>query len=74
VVRPDLSWEWKDEAELAIAVEFGLYSAEEAAAIRAEGKRVVARLPELIPTGWEAWRPDPAWPVASLMLPTSPLR
>ena len=35
-------------------------------AIRAEGERVIAEWP--FPTGWEAWRPDPAWPTP--VLPT----
>jgi len=66
VIEPDQSWHWKDEDELAEAIELGVFTAEQAAAIRAEGERVAARLPELVPTGWEDWRPDPAWPALSL--------
>ena len=65
-VEPDRQWRWKDEADLATCVELGLFTAHEAAEIRAEGERVIAALPELIPTGWEDWRPDPAWQLPEL--------
>jgi hypothetical protein len=55
---------WKDEDELAHAVELELFSAEEAAAIRAAGERVIAARPW--PTGREDWRPDPAWALPRL--------
>ena len=51
--------EWKDEDELAAAVEAGRFSADEAASIRAEGERVWAERPW--PTGWEAWLPPAEW-------------
>ena len=66
VVEPDLSWRWKDEDELAHAVERRVFSSGEAGAIRAEGERVVRRLPELVPTGWENWQPDPGWDLPAL--------
>ena len=59
VVRTDGSWRWKDEHELAEAVELGILDRDEAAAVRAEGERVLAAWP--FPTGWEEWRPDPEW-------------
>lgn len=63
-VEPDGSWHWKDDDELALGVELGVWTAAEATAIRAEGERVVAERPW--PTGWEDWRPDPAWPLPEL--------
>lgn len=63
-VEPDLTWSWKDEDELEDAIRLGRFSPDEAAAIRAEGENVVAAWP--FPTGWEDWRPDPAWPVPQL--------
>jgi hypothetical protein len=33
-------------------------------AVRAEGERVLAAWP--FPTGWEEFRPDPAWPLPGL--------
>jgi hypothetical protein len=59
VRSPSGAWRWKDEHELAAAVERGYVTADEAAAIRAEGERVIAA--DAFPTGWEGFRPDPAW-------------
>jgi hypothetical protein len=56
---PDGTWRWKDEDELEEAVGLGIWTAGEAAEIRAEGERVVAEAPW--PTGWEAWRPPVDW-------------
>jgi hypothetical protein len=68
-VEPDRTWSWKDEDELEVAVRVGFYSAGEAAAIRAEGERVVERIEAWAPPfseGWERWQPDPSWPVPVL--------
>lgn len=56
---PDGTWRWKDEDELAEAVELGIWTEAEAAGIRAEGERVIAERPW--PTGWEDWRPPADW-------------
>ena len=61
IVRPDGSYEWKDEDELEQAAAVGLLDADE---VRAEAARVLDDWP--FPTGWEDWRPDPAWPVPQL--------
>jgi hypothetical protein len=58
-IEPDGSWHWKDEDELELALGLGVLTSDEAAALRAEGERVVAECPW--PTGWEDWRPDAAW-------------
>ncbi|HVN61846.1 MAG TPA: DUF402 domain-containing protein [Gaiellaceae bacterium] len=63
-VEPDGTWSWKDEADLAEGVELGIWSAAEAAKIRAIGERVIEAWP--FPTGWENFRPDPAWAIPSL--------
>jgi uncharacterized protein len=60
----DGGWRWKDEHELAEAVRRGFLSEREAAAIRAEGERVIAADP--FPTGWEDWEPDPSWSAPGL--------
>jgi uncharacterized protein len=69
ILKPDLSgWHWKDEDELAEAIELGLISQEKAAALYKEGERVV----KWIQSGkspfndWEKWRPDPSWKVPVL--------
>jgi hypothetical protein len=60
-VDPDGAWRWKDEDELAVAARLGVL---DAASVRAEGERVLEAWP--FPTGWEDFRPDPAWPVPEL--------
>jgi hypothetical protein len=59
VVAPDGTWRWKDEDDLAEAIELGIFDDAGAAAVRAEGERVIAAPPW--PTGWEDWRPPPEW-------------
>lgn len=66
VISPTGQWRWKDEDDLAEALELGLLSDRQAAEVRAEGARVIAARPW--PTGWEDWRPPPQW--TALPLPT----
>ncbi|MGH2499154.1 MAG: hypothetical protein ACRDF0_03565 [Candidatus Limnocylindria bacterium] len=70
VVAPDRSsWYWKDEDELAWAVEQGRYTVDEVAAMRTEGERAVSRIlagSAPFDGSWESWRPDPAWHVSVL--------
>jgi hypothetical protein len=55
VIEPDGTWRWKDEDDFAEAQALGVFTPAEAAAIRAEGERVIAAKPW--PSGWEDWRP-----------------
>jgi hypothetical protein len=69
VIDPDLTWRWKDEDELAEAVELGLMTEAKATAVRREGERAIERLEARrspFCDGWETWRPDAAWPVPTL--------
>lgn len=66
IVDPDGTECWKDEDELETWVARGACEPELAERIRAEGERVLARAPW--PTGWEEWRPDPAWNLPELPL------
>jgi len=65
VVEPDMSsWRWKDEDEFEEAQAKGIFTAEQAGAIRAEGERALERLLASKPPfdeRWEDWRPDPRW-------------
>jgi hypothetical protein len=68
-VAPDGTWHWKDEDELAAAIEIGRFTPDEAAAIRAEGERVIRRIEARawpFDAGYEHWRLDPAWPIPSM--------
>jgi hypothetical protein len=58
-VEPDGAVTWKDEDHLEQAVEIGLFTRAEAAAIRVEGERVLDEWP--FPTGWEGFRPPAGW-------------
>jgi hypothetical protein len=59
-------WMWKDEDELAAAVESGAFTQEEATGIRADAERAVREVE--LPTGWEEWEPEP--PLSALRLPS----
>ncbi len=56
----------KDEDHLEGCVAVGVFTADEARRIWARAADVIARRAELLPTGFEAFRPDPAWPVPEL--------
>ena len=69
VVELDGTWRWKDEDELAEAIELGLLRAEDEAHLRAEGERAVRQILGREPPfdrDWTSWRPDPEWPAPSL--------
>lgn len=64
-------WHWKDEDELAWAVEQGRCGAAGAASIRTEGERALRRMQRGDPPfdqDWSGWRPDPRWPIPSVPL------
>jgi len=61
IVEPSGTWRWKDEDELEQAAQLGLVDADD---VRAEAARVLDAWP--FPTGWEDWRPDPAWAPSDL--------
>jgi predicted RNA-binding protein associated with RNAse of E/G family len=70
VIEPDLaSWTWKDEDEVARAVELGILSPDGVSRLRdaaeAGRRRVMDRRPPF-DRDWRAWRPDPNWPTPEL--------
>ena len=69
VVRPDGSWSWKDEDELAHACRLGLVTSAEQAALagaRDEAIGLVTAQAGPFAPGLDAWRPDAAWPAPAL--------
>ena len=69
VIHPDMTWEWKDEDELAAAVAAGIVGPELARALRSEGERTIADLEVRrwpFDADFTAWRPDPAWTVPAM--------
>ena len=69
VVAPDGAWSWKDDEQLEPWIERGRWTAQEVAAIRAEGARVAAELEagrRWWSDDWAGWTPDPGWPVPTV--------
>ena len=69
VVRPDMSWSWKDVDEFEELVARGFLTTEQESSIRAEADQMVktveiGRSPFC--DGWENWRPFESWPVPRL--------
>lgn len=69
VVTPELAWSWKDEAVVAERVRQGVYSAEFAREVRAEGERVVRQIgarASPFDGAWARWVPDATWTIPVL--------
>ena len=68
-VTPARAITWKDEDELAVAVETGRWSRDDAECFRSDARaveRLVRAWASPFRDGWEGWRPDPAWPTPRL--------
>lgn len=64
VVRPDLSWSWKDMDEFEALVAAGTYSLEFGQAVREEAERVIRNIESRrapFGDGWDAWTPPGDW-------------
>jgi hypothetical protein len=70
VIRPDRSgWHWKDEAAFEEMTDVGVFPADEARAIRAEGERVIQEMragKSPFCDGWENWSPPANWSIPEL--------
>lgn len=69
-VTPELTWRWRDEGELSSHVAEGFYTAELAAAARAEGEQAIAavqRLEHVCMREWPEWRPPRNWGVPAFV-------
>ena len=65
VVRPDMTWSWKDEDELQELHRRGVLTDREVEAARTEGERMIEVIENNGPPfcdGWERWRARPEWP------------
>jgi hypothetical protein len=68
-VTPELECSWRDESDFAKHVELKFYTPELAAAVRAEGQRVIeaiARRTHPCFRGWARWSPDSRWSVPAM--------
>ena len=69
VVSPNMEWSWKDEDHFERIQVLGWITRAEAAAIRREGERVIARIDNREPPfsePWPDWRPDDGWKIPDL--------
>ena len=70
LIEPDRSaWRWKDEDDVALGVELGLYSPADVERFHVEGARGRDRVLEREPPfdqDWSAWRPHPSWGIPEL--------
>jgi hypothetical protein len=70
VISPDRSsWCWKDVQAFDEMVDAGVFTSQQASAIRAEGERVIRRSQAGEPPfgeEWQKWRPPPGWNIPTL--------
>ena len=69
VVRPDMSWAWKDMDEFEELIARRFFNDEQESSIRAEAVRMVRtieRFGKPFCDGWQNWRPDQGWPIPRL--------
>ncbi|WP_129662686.1 DUF402 domain-containing protein [Phytoactinopolyspora endophytica] len=69
VVWPDRTTEIQDEDDLAASVAAGRYTEADAAQYARDAEAAVQAVQEWTPpfsSGWESWRPDPAWPIPQM--------
>lgn len=69
MVRPDGSWQWKDEVEYREGVRRGAIAPEVARQVEQARVEALNRVQTAVPpfdTSWLTWRPDPAWPIPQL--------
>lgn len=69
VVKPDMSWSWKDDDEFDVLIARGFFSDDQVLSIRAETARLVQTIESVGPPfcdNWEDWRPEPSWQIPQL--------
>lgn len=71
VITSDRVWRWKDEHEMTLAIETGLFTEADAARFREHGEAVIATIKareEPFDDRWKSWTPDPYWSEAPALL------
>jgi hypothetical protein len=70
VINPDMSeWKWKDDDEFVRVQKAGVYSAEKANNIRAEGEKAVRLITSerrSLYEEWKTWQANPQWEIPKL--------
>lgn len=69
VVKPDMTWSWKDKDELRELHRRGVLTGREVEAARTEGERMIEVIESNGPPfrdGWERWRARPEWPAPAI--------
>ena len=69
IVRPDMTWSWKDVDEFEELVARGFFTVEQVSSIRAAADRMVTTIERCglpFSDGWEKWRPDQHWSIPRL--------
>ena len=70
VIKPDLSWQWKDEPEYQRGIASGSISASIADKVEVARREVEIELqnnPAFLDPRWHNWQPDPNWEPAKLL-------
>jgi hypothetical protein len=68
-VTPQLECSWRDESDFEKHVELEFYTPELAAAVRAEGRKVIEAITQRTHpclSGWPQWSPDSQWSVPAI--------
>ncbi len=69
IVRPDMTWEWKDADEYEELVARGFFNRDEVNSVRSAADRMIETIENRgapFCDGWEDWRPDDDWPIPCL--------
>lgn len=69
IIEPGGEWTWKDEDELAEAVDRKIFTAAEADDFYEAGNAAIEHMRRGAPPfdeDWSMWRPDPDWPIPDL--------
>lgn len=69
IVRPDMTWEWKDADEYEELVARGFFNRDEVTSVMSAADGMIETIENRgapFNEGWVEWRPDGDWPIPSL--------